>query len=115
MYRYFLEAKMSLQLIQVQDLVKAQLYDSEDQVVQDAFRHFLRDRPDLRIRVAVHRYRTDEELSLARAAAIAGVSLERMKEILERNGVSLRLGPASLEEARAEVATLDEWFNADSD
>jgi hypothetical protein len=68
----------------------------------------------LRILVAVHRYRTDEELSLARAAAIAGVSLERMKEVLERQGVPLRLGPASIEEARSEGATLEEWLNADS-
>jgi predicted HTH domain antitoxin len=106
---------MSLQFIQVQDLVAARLYENEEQVVQDAFRHFLLDRPDLRIRVAVHRYRTDEELSLARAAAIAGVSLERMKEILDHHGVPLRLGPASIEEAQAEGTTLEEWLDAGPD
>ena len=109
------EARMSLQLIRAQDLVEARLYENEEQVVQDALRHLLLDRPDLRILVAVYRYRTDQELSLARAAAIAGVSLERMKEILERHGVPLRLGPASIEEARAEGATLREWLHADSD
>jgi predicted HTH domain antitoxin len=106
---------MNSQLIQVQDLVKASLYENEEQVMQDALRHFLLDRPDLRIAVAVHRYRTDQELSLARAAAIAGVSLERMKEILERQDVPLRLGPASLEEARAEKAALEKWLNANTD
>jgi predicted HTH domain antitoxin len=106
---------MSLQLIRVQDLVQAQIYESEEQVVQDALRHFLLDRPDLRILVAVYRYRTDEELSLARSAAIAGVSQERMKEILERHGVPLRLGPASIEEARAEADTLEEWLDASPD
>ena len=106
---------MSLQLIRARDLVEARLYESEEQVVQDALRHLLLDRSDLRVLVAVHRYRTDEELSLARAAAIAGVSLERMKEILERHDVPLRLGPASIEEARAEVAALREWLNADPD
>jgi len=69
----------------------------------------------LRIQVAVHRYRTEEDLSLAQAAAVAGVSFERMKEILERHRVPLRLGPANLKEARAEVAELEAWFDADPD
>jgi uncharacterized protein (DUF433 family)/predicted HTH domain antitoxin len=97
---------MSHQLVRAQDLVEARLYENKDQVIQDAFRHLLSDRPDLRISVAVHRYRTDEELSLNQAAAIAGVSLERMKEILERNDVPLRLGPATIEETRAEYAAI---------
>ncbi len=108
------EVTMGLQAIRVRDLVETRLYDSEDEVVRDALRHLLLDRPDLRILVAVHRYRTDPELSLARAAAIAGVSLERMKEILDRHSVPLRLGPATVAEARAEAATLEGWFDAGS-
>jgi predicted HTH domain antitoxin len=90
-------------------LVDARLYESEEQVIQGALRHLLSDRPGLRVSVAVHRYRTDEELSLNQAAAIAGVSLERMKEILERYDVPLRLGPATIGEARAEYATIAAW------
>ena len=104
---------MNQRLVRARDLVEARLYEDEDQVFEDALRHLLMDRPDLRISVAVHRYRMDKELSLSRAAAIAGVSIERMKEILERHDVPLRLGPASIEEARAEVATLKEWLDAD--
>jgi len=106
---------VSQQLVQTQDLVDARLYENEEQVIQDALRHLLSDRPDLRVSVAVHRYRTDGELSLNQAAAIAGVSLERMKEILERYDVPLRLGPASIEEAKAEMAALEEWLGAHSD
>jgi predicted HTH domain antitoxin len=106
---------MGLQAIQIQDLVDIQLYESQEQVVQDALRHLLLDRPDLRILVAIHRYRSDAELSLARAAAIGGVSQERMKEIIERHNIPLRLGPATVEEAHAEAATLEGWFDADSD
>ena len=36
-----------------------------------------------------------------------------MKEILERHNIPLRLGPATLAEARAEVATLKCWHDAD--
>lgn len=104
---------MTLQSIQVQDLVETQIYENEEQVVQDALHYFLLERPDLRILAAVRRYQSDPELSLAKAAALAGVSLERMKEILERHNVPLRLGPATLAEARAEVATLKGWTDAD--
>jgi uncharacterized protein (DUF433 family)/predicted HTH domain antitoxin len=87
-------------------LVDARLYENEEQVIRDALRHLLSDRPDLRVSVAVHRYRTDEGLSLNQAAAIAGVSLERMQDILQDHDVPLRLEPASIGEARAESATL---------
>lgn len=100
---------MSQQLVETHDLVEARLYENEDEVIRDALRHLLSDRPDLRVSVAVHRYRTDEELSLNQAAAIAGVSLERMKEILERHDVPLRLGSATIGEARAEYATIAAW------
>jgi predicted HTH domain antitoxin len=100
---------MSSPAIRVQDLVEAGLYEDETQAVQAAVSHLLQDRPDLRFTIAVHRYRIDEELTLAQAAAIAGVSLERMKELLEQRGVPLRLGPASVQEARAELATLGDW------
>jgi predicted HTH domain antitoxin len=106
---------MNQRLVRARDLVEARLYEDEDQVFEDALRHLLTARPDLRISVAVYRYRTDEQVSLARAAAIAGVSMERMKEILERQDVPLRLGPASIEEARAEVAALREWLDAKVD
>jgi predicted HTH domain antitoxin len=100
---------VSQPLVQTQDLVDARLYENEEQVIRDALRHLLADRPDLRVSVAVHRYRTDEGLSLNQAAAIAGVSLERMKEILERHDVPLRLGPATIGEARAEYAAIAAW------
>ena len=106
---------MSIPTIRPQDLVEAGLFGSENEVSQEAFRHLLLDRPDLRLSVALHRYRTDEELSLAQAASIAGVSFERMKEILAQRQIPLRLGSASLEEAKTEVETLETWLRADSD
>ncbi len=97
--------------VKAHDFVEARLYSNEEEVLQEALRHLLQNRPDLRIALAVYRYQTDEEITLARAAGLAGVSLERMKDILISRGVALRLGPATLEEARAEVATVEQWFN----
>lgn len=91
--------------IEVQDLVRSGVYPNSDVAVHEALRVLWQERPSVRIEVAVHRYR-DENLSLAHAAALAGVSFDRMKEILAERGVTLRLGPSDLDEARAELDTL---------
>jgi predicted HTH domain antitoxin len=94
--------------VQVRELVEAKLYVTEEAVIQEALRYLLQNRPDLRLALAVHRYQTDESVSLAGAAAVAGVSSEQMKEILVSRGVQLRLGPANLAEAEAEVTAVEE-------
>lgn len=68
-------------MLTTRDLVEARLYANEGDVIQDALRHLLRARPDLRIQLAIHRYLT-EDLSLAKAASLAGVSWAQMKDIL---------------------------------
>ena len=96
-------------MLKARDLVEARLYASEEDVIQDALRHLLRARPDLRIQVAIHRYHT-EGLSLAKAASLAGVSWAQMKDILVERGIQPRLGPGTMEEAEKEVQTLREYL-----
>jgi predicted HTH domain antitoxin len=103
---------MSIRQVQAIDLVQAKLYRDETEVVQDALRHLLQDRPDLRIALAAHFYQTDEEMTLAKAASLAGVSAERMKEILTSRAIPLRLGPATIEDARAEIIAMEQWQDA---
>ena len=91
--------------IKVQELVQAGVYPDGDTAIQEALRVLWQERPGVRIDVAVSRYCTGE-LSIARAAALAGVCFDRMKEILAERGVPLRLGPETLEEARAELDAL---------
>ena len=88
-----------------QELVDAGVYPDADTAIHEALQVLWQARPGVRIDVAVHRYR-NEELSVAKAAALAGVSFDRMKEILAERGVSLRLGPETIEDARAEIAAL---------
>ena len=92
---------------EARDLVEARLYDSEDDVIRDALRHLLRARPEARIQLAVFRYQT-EELSLAKAAELAGVSWAQMRDILLEKGVSPRLGPETVDDAKEEVRALRE-------
>jgi predicted HTH domain antitoxin len=100
-------------MLRVQEFVDARLYDSEEDVIQDALRHLLRSRADLRVQLAVHRYQT-EGISLAKAASLAGVSWAQMKDILLEQGIQPHLGPETLEEARQEVEALRSYFEAEA-
>jgi predicted HTH domain antitoxin len=93
--------------IDLQALVEAGVYPDVETAVQEALRVLWQERPTIRIDVAMHRYRVDG-LSIARAAALAGVCFDRMKEILAERGVPLRLGPETLVEARAELDALEQ-------
>jgi hypothetical protein len=57
--------------------------------------------PDVK---ALHAYLADE-ISLGKTADLLGLSRFEVQERFFRLGVPLRLGPATLEEARAEVAS----------
>jgi predicted HTH domain antitoxin len=103
------ERPTAMRPTEARDFVEARLYDSEDEVIRDALRHLLRARPDARIQLAVYRYQT-EDLSLAKAAELAGVSWAQMKEILLEQGISPRLGPETLEEAKKEAGTLRDFL-----
>jgi len=92
-------------MVDTRTFVDARLYESEEAVIQDALRHLLRARPDLRVSLAVHRYQM-EDMSLAKAASLAGVSWAQMCDILLERGVQPRLGPESIEEAAQEVQAL---------
>jgi len=92
-------------MLKLQDFVEARLYESEEDLIQDALRHLLRNRPDLRIQLAIHRYQS-EDLSLAKAADLAGVSWAQMRDIMLERGIEYHLGPETLTEAEAEVEAL---------
>jgi predicted HTH domain antitoxin len=98
-------------MLQVRDLVDARIYRNDQEVLQDALRYLMRGRPDLRVRLAIYRYQS-ENISLAKAASLAGVSWAQMKEILVAHGIQLRLGPETLEEAEQEVQALRGYFEA---
>lgn len=92
-------------MFQVQHFVKAQLYQDENSVIQDVLRYLLRARPELRIQVAIYRFQT-ENLSLAKAAHLAGVSWAQMKAILIEQDISPQLGVETLDEAKEDIKAL---------
>jgi len=66
-------------------------FGSDEEVLAEAFRALLRERPELRVDLAVEKYKTGD-VSLNRAAEIAGTSAEEFKEILSDRGISRDLG-----------------------
>ena len=70
-------------------LVRSGEYTSKSDVMKDAFRVFLENKPDKRMLIAIELYKTGR-VSLTRAAEIAGIDFERFKEILKDRGIRLR-------------------------
>jgi predicted HTH domain antitoxin len=93
------------QMITPQALVGAGLYPDEQSVIQEALRVLWQERPQLRIEWAVYQYQT-QDISLAKAASIANISFDRMKEVLVERGIQPRLGPETIAEARQELEVM---------
>ena len=90
----------------VKDLVDAKLYPNHEAVMQDALRSLFQERPQLRIELAVYSYQ-NQDISLAKAAHLARVSFDRMKEILMKRGIQLRLGPEDVRDAGNEIKSME--------
>lgn len=93
-------------MVTLQSLVQAGLFPSEEDALEEALRVLWQERPQLRLDWAIYQYRSGQ-LSLSRAAALAGVSFDRMKETLVQRGVQLRLGSSNLDEARHELEVVE--------
>lgn len=65
----------------LKSLVQAGLYPNEGSALEEALRVLWQERLQLRLDWAVYQYRSTQ-LSLDRAAALAGVSFDWMKETL---------------------------------
>ncbi len=95
---------------ELKSLVGAGLYQSEEEVIRDAMNCLLQTHPDYKLKIAMYRYQT-EEITLGKAAEIAGVSMETIKRFLMKNGMRPRLGPETIEEARRDYLTIKKFLD----
>ncbi len=93
-------------MLQPQTLVNARLYPNSDAVIQDALRSLLQEKPQLRVELALYRYQS-EDISLAKAAHLAGLNFDSFKALLVQRGIQPRLGPVDEQDARQEIAALE--------
>ncbi|MHB0878410.1 MAG: hypothetical protein ACYC5O_20430 [Anaerolineae bacterium] len=87
---------------EIQQLVKGSLFPDEDSVLRRAMRALFDERPDLRREMIARAYGAGE-ISLGKAAALLGISIEEAKEVVLEAGGELHFGPLSAEEARADA------------
>lgn len=74
--------------IGVHELVEAGIYKNESEIIKDSIRYLLLHHPEYKMKVALERYKK-EEISLGKAADIAGISIEEMKEMLKSQQIPL--------------------------
>ena len=81
----------------IRALVKAGVYPDESGVVKDALLDLFENRADLRTATAVELY-IEGEVSLSKAANIAGVTTVEFKDILAKKGVVREIESSPAEE-----------------
>ncbi|KAF5414350.1 MAG: hypothetical protein C5S48_09055 [Candidatus Methanogaster sp.] len=93
--------------LEIEYLLKIGAYRTEGEVLKDALRQLLLSRPGYRIDIAVKLY-TDDKISLGKAAELAGMSFDEMKDVLVQRGIEPKLGIATISEALDEIDVLKE-------
>lgn len=86
-------------------LVERGLFESEEKLRLSAYRSLFTLQPELKTELALSLYEQGE-ISLGRAAEIAGMSREQMKEILATRGIERRIAVHSPERVAEDVQFL---------
>ena len=83
-------------------LVESGRYSSRKELIEDALRALIREKPELRVDVAAELYKKGE-VSLSRAAEICGLNLEDFKELLREKGIKISIPSIPAKEVNQEV------------
>ena len=87
---------------EVDALVKSGYYSSKSDVVKDALRYMLDNKKNLRVAAAIQLYKS-REVSLGKAAEVAGVDLIEFKDILTSQGYERVLKASKKDIRRADA------------
>jgi predicted HTH domain antitoxin len=85
------------------------LRDRQPELVEAAVSRLIREDHEIRWSVAVGAYQ-EGKVNLGKAAELLGVTELELRERFIELGIPLRVGPADLPEARAEVEAVRTWF-----
>jgi len=101
-----------MKAITLEDFVDSGIFNDKEEVINNALRHLTQAHPEYRIRLAIYQYQ-QKGISVGKAAELAGVSFEQMKDILAQQAIKLRLGPENFAEAKEEYESLQNYLNRD--
>ncbi|MFO8050654.1 MAG: UPF0175 family protein [Thermoplasmatota archaeon] len=74
---------------EIDALISVGYYDNRSEIIREAVRSFLSQKPEIRLVAALKLYK-DNRITIARAAEIAGVPYDDMKSILIDEGIIKR-------------------------
>ncbi len=83
--------KTSIVEKQVDALIKGGYYPNRAEFVEDAIRAFFELRKEMKIAAVVELYKKGE-VSISKAAELAGLNIEEMKRVLADKGVEIKRG-----------------------
>ena len=102
---------MAVRSWMLEQLVKVERHQPE--MVDRAVKEMLAQQGDLRWSVVVGAY-LDGEINLGKAAELLGMHRLELQERFVEQSIPLRLGPDTIEEAKAELAAIEAW-NAEAE
>jgi predicted HTH domain antitoxin len=90
----------------LEQLIKVERHQPE--MVDLAVKEMLARRSDLRWSIVVGAY-LDGEINLGKAAELLGMHRLELQERFIAQSIPVRIGPDTIEEARAELAAIESW------
>ncbi len=91
---------------EIEALIRAGYYSSKSEAIKDAFRTLLDTKPALKLASAIELYKA-EEVSISRAAEIAGMNIEDFKHVLSKRGAKRTIKPGV--DIDKKVDEITEW------
>ncbi|MDQ1328117.1 MAG: hypothetical protein QG641_1402 [Candidatus Poribacteria bacterium] len=102
--------KQKIVNMNLKGLVDSGIYESEEIAINEALNLLLKENPEYRMKLALYRYQ-NEDISIGKAAQIAGVCWEDMRDELNKHDIPLRLAPRTIEEARKDYQVIRGLMN----
>ncbi|MGH8069695.1 MAG: UPF0175 family protein [Candidatus Entotheonellia bacterium] len=96
---------MAMQDIEVAALIKAGIFQSKQEVIEEALRLLLVTRPQLRLEAAIQLFK-DGEVTLGRAAEMAGFTRWEFEAIIADRGIERVVACDSAENLEGQVKSL---------
>jgi predicted HTH domain antitoxin len=88
---------------EIDALMRTGLYQNRDEVISDAVRHLLLNNKNLRLELAIELFKADE-VSLGRAAEIAGIDRWEFQDILHQRRIPIIIEAESAEAMDRDIA-----------
>ena len=92
---------------EIKALVRGGYFNSKDSFIEEAVKYMLSSRGDLKINAAVEMYRS-KDVSLGRAAELAGQSIFEFKEILKVREIKIMVDAPSREDINRQIRQMEE-------